>query len=261
MCEHVGHVEVTGHPVGVELFPLWFMGSRHWAQEKNLLRISLDKPFPAHDSSWTPFPTSPSQIHVLFYHDDDDDSDVTCVSPVSVAHVHLCTRLTPEACTAYQGAQPSRKLPLPPLAAVTAWSCSSWGGALWLLSSSTLQADWWDLCRSWVGSRGCWESSWVQHPHCVQKTFTVALLVLWFLDAFWALDVRVVSHMSHLAWAFHSHLVSAFWPVIILCGVLHLQQKDVSLLTGGSYTIKKALQFQNQRTPKHSANCLVMFIG
>lgn len=113
MCEHVGHVEVTGHPVGVELFPLWFMGSRHWAQEKNLLRISLDKPFPAHDSSWTPFPTSPSQIHVLFYHDDDDDSDVTCVSPVSVAHVHLCTRLTPEACTAYQGAQTLKKTASP----------------------------------------------------------------------------------------------------------------------------------------------------
>lgn len=100
------HVEVTGQPVGVELFPLWLVGSRDWAQEKNLLRISLDKPFPPHDSSWTPFPTSPSQIHVLFYHDDDDDSGVTSVSPVSVAHRHPCTRLNPEACTAYQGLIP-----------------------------------------------------------------------------------------------------------------------------------------------------------
>lgn len=237
MCEHVGHVEVTGQPVGVELFPLWLVGSRHWAQEKNLLRISLDKPFPPHDSSWTPFPASPSQIHVLFYH---DDGDVTCVSPVSVAHVHLCTRLTPETCTTYQGAQPSRKLPLPPLAAVTAWSCSSWGGALWLLSSSKLQADWWDLCRSWVGSCGCWESSWVQHPHCVQKTFTVALLVLWFPDTFCPSSTMFpepwmygLCHMCPVwGWALHSHLGSAFWPVIILCGILHLQQKKCLFVDG-----------------------------
>lgn len=103
------------------------------------------------------------------------------------------------------------------------------------------------------------ESLWVQHPSYVRKLlFTVVLLVLWlrlfcplFCHVPWALDVRVVLHISHRAWTLHSHLLTAFWPVVVLCGNLHLQQKDVSLLRGGNCTSKKALQFQSQRTLKH----------